>query len=302
VWGSGLGTYEFVFSKYDTSTAAVLAQHADNDYAQLLEETGVIGAACVGAFVVMIAWLTIRVCSRGRTAISAAAFGLALGLIAVAIHSVSDFGQRVPAVFCLTAVSCGLIVSLAKLQRTSATADPPRPGGLASSPRLGLRRARAATLAIVVAGAWLWAITATFRAARAEQWWAAALDVESSIARARENATDGDYADLLAAAGEAAANEPDNIEYAYWLNVYRWRSIARQVDAATGSAPPTAHRTRSRVSFACSSSGNPRAVRSFAKAFGSHRTIRPPCSPRRSLPPTKAAPTKRLRCCVARWR
>jgi O-antigen ligase len=229
VWGSGLGTHEVVFPLYDPSVSSVLAQHADNDYAQLLEEAGMIGAVCVVAFAAMIAWLTVRICRRGRTAISAAAFGLALGLIAVAIHSVSDFGQRIPAVFSLTAVTCGLIVSLARLQRMPAPM-------LASSPRIGLQRAIAATLAIVVAGAWTWAIAATFRAARAEQWWAAALDVEDSIARAPENATDGDYADLLAAAGEAAANEPANVEYAYWLNVYRWRSMARQVDAATGQS------------------------------------------------------------------
>jgi O-antigen ligase len=227
VWGSGLGTYEYVFSGYDTSVAAVMAQNADNDYAQLLAEAGLVGAACVVAFATMIAWLALGVCRRGRTAISAAAFGLVLGLVAVAIHSASDFGQRLPAVFALTATSCALIVSLAKLERAPSAL-------LAASPRIGLRRTMAAALAIVVAGAWTWALTATFRSARAEQWWGAAVDVENAIARAGADATDGEYADLLAAAGEAAAIEPANVEYSYWLNVYRWRSMARQVDAATG--------------------------------------------------------------------
>jgi O-antigen ligase len=44
IWGAGLGTHEFVFSMFDTAAIPVVAGHADNDYAQLLEETGLFGA------------------------------------------------------------------------------------------------------------------------------------------------------------------------------------------------------------------------------------------------------------------
>jgi O-antigen ligase len=227
VTGAGLGTHEYVFPMYDRSVSPVLAQQADNDYAQLLEETGVLGAVCVAAFLGVIGWQLIAVCRRGRGAISAAAFGLALGLIAVAIHSASDFGQHVPAVFCLSAVTCALIVSLSRLNATRAPSQ-------VFAERLGPRRGVAAALAVgaVLVGAW--ALRTGYAAHSGEQWWTAALLVDQDIAKAGPDATDADYADLLAAAGQAADIQPANVQYAYWLNAFRWRSLARRVDPATG--------------------------------------------------------------------
>ncbi|HEY2893990.1 MAG TPA: O-antigen ligase family protein, partial [Pirellulales bacterium] len=47
IWGIGLGTHEYVFPMLDSSAAPYLAAHADNDYAELLEEMGLVGAICV---------------------------------------------------------------------------------------------------------------------------------------------------------------------------------------------------------------------------------------------------------------
>ncbi|MEM9656963.1 MAG: O-antigen ligase family protein, partial [Planctomycetota bacterium] len=43
VFGTGLGTHEYVFPLFDTATTPVIAERGDNDYAQLLEETGTVG-------------------------------------------------------------------------------------------------------------------------------------------------------------------------------------------------------------------------------------------------------------------
>lgn len=257
VWGAGLGTHAYIFPMFDESLSASFAEHADNDYAQLLEETGIVGAACVIAFLAIIGWQLVAVCRRGRSAISAAAFGLALGLIAVAIHSASDFGQRVPAVFCLSAVSSGLVISLSRLGCQSHVVP-------LTQKRIAWRRTGAAALTVCVALAWTWALQTAYASHRAAQWWAAALQVEDEIAKAGLDATDTDYSDLLAAASQAVDNEPANVEYAYWLNVYRWRSLTRQIDPSTGQAlvSPAARPFVTRIADALSD------VRKLCPTFG----------------------------------
>src|SRR5205814_1811829 len=97
--------------------ATAIAAHADNDYVQLLEEMGLAGAVLVGLFLAGISFTILRLALRGRSSISNAVYGLALGLIAVTIHSATDFGQRLPANFFITATFCGLIVAIARLEK-----------------------------------------------------------------------------------------------------------------------------------------------------------------------------------------
>lgn len=230
VWGAGLGSHEFVFPMYDASINASVAAHADNDYVQLLEETGVAGAACVAAFLAMIGARLAHACWRGRSTISTAAFGLALGLIAVAIHSATDFGQHVPAVFCLSAVTCALAVRIGRHEASSRNKR-------ANARRTILwRRGGAAFAALGGALAWGWVLTEAYAAHVGEQWWAAALQVDDEIRQNPAVASDQQYADLLAASEQAVASQPQNVTYRYWLNAYRWQSLARNVDPNTGQA------------------------------------------------------------------
>jgi tetratricopeptide (TPR) repeat protein len=233
LWGTGLGTHEFVFPMFDTAVTPMLAAHADNDYAQLLEEMGLAGAAIVAVFVIGIAMLAVRLALRGKTASSAAAYGIAFGLIAVANHSVSDFGQRVPANFSLSAVMCGLLVAIARVESRAAQT---RRGEMPiDSPRARSLRFPAAAAALIgVAAIAGWTIRGAYTAFLGERWWSAALAVESRIQRAPDEATDDDYRDLLFAAGEAFKTDPSNVQYGYWLNSYRWESISRTIDPDTG--------------------------------------------------------------------
>ncbi|MHC4106219.1 MAG: O-antigen ligase family protein, partial [Planctomycetota bacterium] len=43
LFGTGLGTHEVVYPMFDRSTIAALAAHAENEYAQAAEETGILG-------------------------------------------------------------------------------------------------------------------------------------------------------------------------------------------------------------------------------------------------------------------
>jgi tetratricopeptide (TPR) repeat protein len=229
VFGAGLGTHELVFPMFGSGVSAFLAQHADNDYAELLEETGLIGAACVVAFLAMITAKLVRLCRRGRSPLSAAAFGLAFGLIAVAIHSATDFGQHVPAVFCLSAVVCGLTVQLVRHEW-----PPSEPLLRREVPRM--RRWGAGFAAAATALVWAWVLRGAYAEHIAEQWWYAAELVDDGIQAAGLEASDDEYADLLAAAEQAVAHQPGNVEYGYWLNLHRWRALARNVDS-TGGVP-----------------------------------------------------------------
>lgn len=108
--GSGLGTFSAVYPMYDTGRVWQFASHAENEYAQLLLEMGIPGAILVAWFVVVVGRAGIRVISRLDQPIFIAAPALLAGLLAVMIHSWTDFGQHLPAIAALSAVFCALLV------------------------------------------------------------------------------------------------------------------------------------------------------------------------------------------------
>jgi O-antigen ligase/tetratricopeptide (TPR) repeat protein len=64
--GMGLGSFRYTFPRYDRSDAPAIASHAEDDYAQLLEETGVAGASIAGCFLLMIVGAFLRARARSR--------------------------------------------------------------------------------------------------------------------------------------------------------------------------------------------------------------------------------------------
>src|SRR6202158_1603586 len=54
--GTGLGTLQEVFPRYETISDGLIVNHSHNDYAELLAETGAIGGLCGLAFLVLLAW------------------------------------------------------------------------------------------------------------------------------------------------------------------------------------------------------------------------------------------------------
>jgi O-antigen ligase len=228
--GTGLGTHAVVYPMFDRSTATALASHAENEYAQAVEETGIVGLAMLLAFL-GIAWANYARCVRHVSLpIRSAALGLGFGLLAIMIHSLSDFGQHLPANASLTAVSCGLLVGLGRMGQSRTRGE--RRGWLSAVARF--RPLRAAAV-LGVAAVWAWALVGADAARRAEAPWKEALLVEKRLAEDGWLGTNEDYAALLHHAGAAAECEPGNVTYRYWLNVYRWRSISRVSDPKTGA-------------------------------------------------------------------
>lgn len=226
--GTGLGTHTVVYPMFDRSTMSSLAGHAENDYAQATEETGFLGLGLLLAFVVIIWWAYAHNVRRQRFPIRSAAFGLGFGLLAILVHSFGDFGQHLPANHCLTAITCALLVGLARVGH-SERHHAPRFQAIMNSPVL-----RGFAL-LAIAAVWTWSIAGADAARRAEGHWRQALRLEAPLRENNWQGTNEDYAALISQAAAAVEAELGNAECRYWLNVYRWRAISRVTDPDTGN-------------------------------------------------------------------
>ena len=227
--GSGLGTYEFVHPMFDGSDNVALALHAENEYVQILAETGLLGTVMVAAFLAGVVWACLRCLRRRMPEVRWAAVGLTTGLVAVAIHSFTDFGQRLPANACLTAAMCGLLVSMARKDWPKMV---PRrePGRQAVPIRIG-----AGLCLVVVIGLATWAAMGSDASRRAEIHWHAAQRIDRQICAQNGPVSDADHGAAIAEMQRASQIEPANVLYRYQLGLYRWRSISRFVEEVTGS-------------------------------------------------------------------
>lgn len=231
-FGTGLGTFEVVYPMFDRGSAAGLATHAENEYIHALLETGAVGVLMLALFGALVWVAYARSVRAGTAPIRSAAYGLGFGLAAILVHSLSDFGQHLPANAMLTAICCALLMALTGLApQTSA-------GG-------GLRRRLIPAVAhlallVIAAGAFGWAIVGANAARAAEAHWAraklAARQMEADGWRA-----EGELAEYLFAHAIAAARaEPDNIHHRHRLGVYQWQSLTPCIDPDSDALHPDA--------------------------------------------------------------
>ena len=107
--GTGLGTFEIVFPPYDSVFDGKIANHAHNDYLEVLAETGMVGGLCCLWFL----WVVLVQSLKGMAELGES-FGSALnlaGLVAcsgILVHSLVDFNLRIPANALLFFVSAHL--------------------------------------------------------------------------------------------------------------------------------------------------------------------------------------------------
>lgn len=219
-FGVGLGTHAVVYPMFKTIESPLLFTHIENEYAQVLEETGLVGLVLLVLLGLFLLSAFIKTLRTRNTPICSAVYGLGFGLVAILVHSLSDYGQHVPANGLLSVVFCGLLLSLSRQRHKVAPREFP----------LGSRLRRTVAL-VATCTVWGWAILGGNNARVAEAGWHKALDYEKSIKEADWQASLRKYSKLIAAADRSAAREPGNIRYRYWLNVYRWNAISQSSES-----------------------------------------------------------------------
>lgn len=220
VLGTGLGTHEVVYPMFDRSVIPQLAAHAENEYAQTAEETGILGLLALLGFGVMVGVHYLRAVRCSGAPICAAVYGLGFGLVAILIHSLSDFGQHVPANAFLSAIFCALIVRLSHLGRDADVMPVPVRHG----------RTIWGGVLVVTCLAWGWTLLGADAARVAAAHWSQVMALEEHLEGNGWQGSDEEYTYLLSHARRSQEAEPDNVKYKHWLNTYRWRAISRAVD------------------------------------------------------------------------
>lgn len=223
--GTGLSTHEYVYPMFERSYIRLPAAHAENEYAQALEETGLIGLGTLIAFAFIVGRHYIK-CIRNRCSfICSAAYGLGFGIVAILIHSLSDFGQHLPANVFLTATFCALLIVLAKRPSTNIIHPPLR------TPIRNSRLPRTITL-LGVCTLWFWAMSDANQYRIAEKHWARAIEIEEKLTDGEWEGTDYQYGRLVHHAKLAVNSNPEDIKHRYWLNIYRYWSLVKEVSDA----------------------------------------------------------------------
>lgn len=225
LFGTGLGTFRYVFPMYDRSVNTLATTHAENEYAEVTFEMGYIGLSIVFAFCAFVVAAYVKCIRHTEPSIRIIAFGLGFGLSAVAIQSFFDFGQHLPANACLSSVFCGLLIRLRCFRRNEQREK--RVSAIFSWP-IGM----AGLAACGIAFAWLLRDANQSRAAEAA--FLPALRLERLLAEEKWQATDDQLATLISDAQVAAKLDPLNIDYRYSWDSYRAELLNHSVDPDTG--------------------------------------------------------------------
>ena len=118
VLGTGLGTLQETFPRYETLYDGLVVNHAHNDYVEALAETGIIGGILGVAFLVILfreAWIRLqRAKNLMDLAFHVGAFSACCGLL---VHSFVDFNLHIPSNALLFLLQAALATSLTSLDR-----------------------------------------------------------------------------------------------------------------------------------------------------------------------------------------
>jgi O-antigen ligase len=109
-FGSGPGSFYMVYPRYRSEkTAGAFFDHAHNDYAEIASDTGVLGLALLGIFVVMsLAAALIAQAKRRDPLMRGISFACVMGVTSLLIHSWTDFNLQIPSNAVYFMVLCAL--------------------------------------------------------------------------------------------------------------------------------------------------------------------------------------------------
>jgi O-antigen ligase len=99
VFGHGWGSFDFLIDGYRIAPTGLDTSYAHNDYLQVFAEAGIVGLAVVAWLLTLLGRRMLRAFSSPT--IPEARFTLlwlSVGIVAALIHSIADFGLRIPGV------------------------------------------------------------------------------------------------------------------------------------------------------------------------------------------------------------
>lgn len=97
--GAGLGSFAHAYAPYQDLEIPVYYDHAHNEYAEFLVETGWPGLGLLGCFVALHLLHAMRVIlNRRRNLYAGAAFACLMASLAIVLHATAEFMLRIPAV------------------------------------------------------------------------------------------------------------------------------------------------------------------------------------------------------------
>ena len=111
-FGTGLGTFQYVFTLYHPPGLHHFWDHAHNDYLELLLEEGAVGVLTGAFFIFTVLRLAFKRTGEGRRAYLQA--GFASSLVTIGVHSLVDFNLHIPSNALLFFMVLGLALAAGK--------------------------------------------------------------------------------------------------------------------------------------------------------------------------------------------
>ena len=122
VFGSGLGTFQSLYPAYEESSTPPLFEHAHNDYLEYLAELGGLGfLLLLGGVLTMLVFSFLMWRVRRHPEVKGLVLGGMVAVVAMLVHSVTDFNLHIPANMMLFAVVLSLTIATAFYRRNRTT-------------------------------------------------------------------------------------------------------------------------------------------------------------------------------------
>jgi len=109
-FGTGLGTFRYVFPLYYPEGLQNNFLYTHNDYLQFLLETGIVGTLLLALAFVSLAGIAFKACSKESPSFIMA--GLVTSMIYMLIHSFFDFNMHIPSNAIMFSIILGLLYGL----------------------------------------------------------------------------------------------------------------------------------------------------------------------------------------------